>query len=229
MRSRPPTRSARLSPAHSGALTLSTPSIHRAALAAAGLLLAAAQAHAIEYAQVDTSESATTAVVVHALGSGSAERPAALLSATYASWSNGHAAAAGYTYRWALAGDAHRWVVGAGVGLNEFRSRDPYNPQHATRLSARAQSEWFGPTLGGDYYVLLQGSSFRGSWLATAQYAPTGWPVAFELSRYHERGYQATNAGLRIATGVPKWFVRIGNNRSEGQSQPYIGIAYNGF
>jgi hypothetical protein len=93
----------------------------------------------------------------------------------------------------------------------------------------RAQSEWSGPIAGGDYYVLLQGSSFRGSWLAAAQYAPGGWPVAFELSRYHERGYQATTAGLRIALGGSKWFLRVGNNRSQGDSQPYIGIAYNGF
>lgn len=195
----------------------------------AAVLLLAANAHALEYAQLDTSESATTAVLVHALGSGSAERPAALLSATYARWDSGHAAAAGYTYRWKLTGDAHQWIVGAGAGVNEFRSRDAANPEHDVRLSARVQSEWFGPAPGGNYYVLLQGSSFRGSWLATAQYAPGGWPVAFEVSRYHERGYQATNAGVRIALGGSKWFVRLGNNRSEGRSQPYVGIAYNGF
>lgn len=201
----------------------------RPALAAASLLLAAVQVHAIEYAQIDTSSSATTAVLVHALGSSTAESPAALLSATYARWDTGHAAAAGYTYRWNVTGGAHQWIVGLGAGVNEFRSRDPGNPQHVTRLSARAQSEWSGPTVGGDYYVLLQGSSFRGSWLAAAQYAPTGWPVAVELSRYHERGYQATNAGVRIALGASKWFLRVGNNRSEGDSQPYIGLAYNGF
>jgi hypothetical protein len=208
---------------------VSIPSSPRAALVAASLLLGATHAQAIEYAQLDTSSSATTAVLVHALGSSTAETPAALLSATYARWDTGHAAAAGATYRWQVAGDVHHWIVGLGAGVNEFRSRDVANPQHVTRLSARAQSEWYGPTVGGDYYVLLQGSSFRGSWLASAQYAPTGWPVAFELSRYHERGYQATNAGVRIALGASKWFLRVGNNRSEGDSQPYIGIAYNGF
>ena len=208
---------------------MSIPSSPRAALVAATLLLAAAHAHAIEYAQIDTSESATTAVLVHALGSSTAEKPAALLSATYAGWDTGHAAAAGYTYRWNIGGNAHQWTVGLGAGVNEFRSRDAANPQHVTRLSARAQSEWYGPTIGGDYYVLLQGSSFRGSWLAAAQYAPSGWPIAAELSRYHERGYQATNAGVRIALGSSKWFLRLGNNRSEGKSQPYIGLAYNGF
>lgn len=201
----------------------------RAAFVAASLLFGAAQAHAIEYAQVDTSESATTAVLVHALGASTAERPAALLSATYARWDTGHAAAAGYTYRWNLTGGAHQWVVGLGLGVNEFRSRDGADPQHDVRASLRAQSEWSGPIAGGDYYVLLQGSSFRGSWLAAAQYAPSGWPLAVELSRYHERGYQATNAGVRIALGTSKWFLRLGNNRSEGRSQPYVGLAYNGF
>ncbi len=201
----------------------------RAAFVAASLLFGAAQAHAIEYAQVDTSESATTAVLVHALGASTAERPAALLSATYARWDTGHAAAAGVTYRWNLTGGAHQWVVGLGVGVNEFRNRDGVNSQHDVRASLRAQSEWSGPIAGGDYYVLLQGSSFRGSWLAAAQYAPSGWPLAVELSRYHERGYQATNAGVRIALGTSKWFLRLGNNRSEGRSQPYVGLAYNGF
>ena len=69
---------------------------------------------------------------------------------------------------------------------------------------------------------------FRGSWLGAAHYAPTGLP-ALEWSRYHERGYQATNLGLSIALGSSRWSVRVGNTRAEGQSQPYIGIAYNGF
>ena len=196
---------------------------------AAAALLGATNARAIDYAQLDTSSSATTVVLVHALGDSTAERPAPLLSATYARWSSGSATGFGYTYRWAVAGDAHRWVVGAGVGLNDFRSRSDTNPEHETRPSARAQSEWQGPVAGGNYYVLLQASSFRGSWLATGQYAPANLPVALELSRYHERDYQATNIGLRIAIGVPKWYVRVGNTRADGESRPYIGIAYNGF
>src|SRR5689334_11982127 len=110
MPSRPPTSltpgAAPRAPAVSGAPTVSNPSIPRAALVAA-LLLAAAHARAIEYAQIDTSEAATTAVLVHALGSSTAEKPAALLSATYARWDTGHAAAAGYTYRWNVTGDVH--------------------------------------------------------------------------------------------------------------------------
>ena len=53
--------------------------------------------------------------------------------------------------------------------------------------------------------------------------------LALEWSRYHERGYQATNVGVRIALGSPRWFLRVGNNHAEGESRPYIGIAYNGF
>ena len=192
-------------------------------------LLGATNAHAIDYAQLDTSSSATTVVLVHALGDTSADKPAPLISATYARWSTGSATAAGYAYRWSVGGDAHRWVLGAGVGVNDFRSRSGQAPQHETGPSARFQSEWYGPAAGGTYYALVQASSFRDSWLATAQYAPSGLPISVEWSRYHERGYQATNLGLRIATGVPKWFVRIGNTDADGKSRPYIGIAYNGF
>jgi hypothetical protein len=201
----------------------------RAPALAALALLGAANAHAIEYAQLDTSSSATTVVLVHALGPSSADAPAALLSASYVRWSTGDATAAGYTYRWALAGSTHQWIVGAGAGINDFHSRSDADAGHDTRPSARLQSEWQGPAPGGTYYALAQASSFRGSWLATAQYAPSAVPVALEWSRYHERGYQATNVGVRIALGSPRWFLRVGNNHAEGESRPYIGIAYNGF
>jgi hypothetical protein len=195
---------------------------------AAAALGAASSAHAVEYAQLDTSSAATTAVLVHAIGSSSAATPAPLISATYARWDTGDATAAGIVYRWSVGGDTHNWVVGAGAGINDFHDRADPAAGHDTRSSARLQSEWYGPAPGGGYYALAQASSFRGSWLATAQYAPTGLP-ALEWSRYHERGYQATNIGLRIALGASRWFVRVGNTRAEGKSQPYIGIAYNGF
>ncbi len=196
---------------------------------AAVALLTAARAHAIEYAQIDTSSSATTAVLVQALAAPSPGAPAPLISATYARWDSGDATAAGIVYRWSLGGDTQHWVVGAGVGVNDFHDRADPAAGHDTRSSARLQSEWYGPVPGGTYYALAQASSFRGSWLATAQYAPSAWPVAAEWSRYHERGYQATNLGLRIALGSPRWFLRVGNTRAEGESHPYIGIAYNGF
>lgn len=194
----------------------------------AAALLAATSAHAIEYAQLDTSSSATTAVLVHALGA-STERPAPLVSATYARWDTGEATAAGVVYRWSVGGDTHRWVLGAGVGINDLHDRATPGAGHDTRSSARLQSEWFGPAPAGTYYALAQASTFRGSWLATAQYAPAGLPVAVEWGRYHERGYQATNLGLRIALGASRWFLRVGNTRADDASHPYIGIAYNGF
>ncbi len=196
---------------------------------AAAALCAASSAQAIEYAQLDTSSSATTAVLVHALGASSPDTPAPLVSATYARWDTGDATAAGIVYRWSVGGDTHHWVVGAGAGINDFHDRADPAARHDTRSSARVQSEWYGPAPGGTYYVLAQASSFRGSWLATAQYAPSGLPVAVEWSRYHERGYQATNLGLRFALGSPRWFLRAGNTRADGESRPYIGIAYNGF
>jgi hypothetical protein len=192
-------------------------------------LLGAATAQAIEYAQLDTASNATSAVLVHALGASTAERPAPLLSANYARWSGGEAAAAAAVYRWSIGGDTHHWTVGAGLGVNDLHDRDGPDAGHDTRSSARLQSEWDGPVPGGRYYALAQASTFRGSWLAVAQYAPAGWPVALEASRYHERGYQATNLGASFALGSTRWFLRAGNTHAEGVSRPYIGIAYNGF
>jgi len=199
------------------------------AIAALATLPAVAQADWVDYAQVDTSSSATTVVLVRAVGAADAAMPAPLVSATYVRWSTGEAAGIGYTHRWTMAGDAHRWLLGAGAGANTFRSRAPGNEQHESGLSARLQSEWFGSAPGGSYYALAQASSFRGSWLATAQYSPSALPLSVEWTRYHERDYQATSAGVRVGTGVPAWFVRLGVTRAEGESHPYIGIAYNGF
>lgn len=200
-------------------------------LALAALVTAAAPAHAgwADYAQADTSSSATTVVVVRALGASAAPTPAPLVSATYARWATGEAASLGYTYRWAVTGGPHGWLVGAGAGVNSFRNRASGGDPSDVAPSARAQSEWFGPVAGGNYYALAQASSFRGSWLATAQYAPSALPVAAEWTRYHERGYQATSLGARISTGVPRWFVRVGVTQAQRESRPYIGIAYNAF
>ena len=200
-----------------------------AALAALATLPAAARADWIDYAQAETSSSATTFVLVSAFGAGDAARPAPLVSATYVRWSTGEAAAVGYSHRWALVGGTHSWLVGAGVGANSFRSRAVGDEQHDAALSARLQSEWSGPAPGGSYYALAQASSYRGSWLAVAQYSPSALPVAAEWSRYHERNYQSTSLGVRVALGASRWFVRLGATRADNESNPYIGIAYNGF
>jgi hypothetical protein len=197
-------------------------------MAALAILPTAAHAGWIDYAQADTSSSATTVVLVGAVGATDTPRPAPLVSATYTRWSTGAAGGIGYVQRWAVGGDTHHWVIGAGAGANAFHSRDASDENKAA-LSARAQSEWFGPAPGGSYYALAQASSFRRSWLAAAQYSPAGAPVALEWARYHERGYQASSAGLRIATGVPRWYVRLGATHANAETRGYLGIAYNGF
>ena len=194
----------------------------------AGLPLAA-HAESVDYAQADTSSAATTFVVVGAVGADNATRPAPLVSATYARWDTGAATAVGYTHRWSLTGDPHRWIVGAGVGVNWYHNRDAGGDPDETKASARLQSEWLGPTPGGNYYALAQASTFRNSWLLAGQYAPSVFPVAAEWTRYHERGYQATSVGARISLGVARWFVRIGTTRANKEYQPYIGVAYNAF
>ena len=199
------------------------------ALAVLACLPAASRADWIDYAQVDTSSSATTFVVVGAVGAGDAARPAPLVSATFARWHTGEAASVGYTYRLSLTGDPHRWIVGVGAGANSFHNRASGGDPSDAALSARVQSEWLGPAPGGNYYALAQASSFRGSWLAAAQYGLAALPIAAEVTRYHERGYQATSVGARISIGVPRWFVRVGGTRAEGETRPYIGIAYNAF
>jgi hypothetical protein len=200
-------------------------------LALAGLMSTAptAQAVGIDYAQADTASNATNGVVVSALGPTDTATPPPLVSATYARWSSGEAASIGYVYRWALPGEDHRWFVGAGFGANTFRNRASSTDHDDAALSARLQSEWLGPAPGGNYYGLIQAASFRSTWLATAQYAPSGLPVSPEWTRYHERGYQSTSLGLRISLGVPRWFLRVGMIRAEGESRPYVGIAYNAF
>jgi len=194
----------------------------------AGLPLAA-HADWVDYAQADTSSAATTFVIVGAVGASDATRPAPLVSATYARWDTGSATGLGYTYRWSLTGDPHRWIVGAGVGVNWYHNRDAGGDPDETKASARLQSEWLGPTPGGNYYALAQASTFRNSWLLAGQYAPSVFPVAAEWTRYHERGYQATSVGARISLGVARWFVRIGTTRANKEYQPYIGVAYNAF
>ena len=189
----------------------------------------AAHAQWLDYAQADTSSTAKTVVLVKALGTSTAASPAPLVAATYTQWSTGRSSSVGYTHRWSITGDPHQWIVGLGAGVNDWQSRVPDDHRSQTSLSARAQSEWIGPAPGGSYYALVQASSFRASWLATAQYALSGTPLAPEWTRYHERDYQATSLGLRVAVGVPRWFVRVGATHAEGKVRPYIGIAYNGF
>lgn len=202
----------------------------RLALAALFGVPVVTHAQWIDYAQADTSSSATTAVVVSALGPTNAASPAPLITAGYTRWSSGQAAGIGAVYRWALTEQPHQWLVGAGLGVNSFRNRGSNSEEDEAAIAGRAQSEWFGPAWGGNYYALAQAATFRQTWLATATYMPGGGvPVAPEWTRYHERGYQATTLGLRISVGVPRWFLRVGVTSAEGETHPYIGVAYNAF
>jgi len=199
------------------------------ALATLAILAATARADAIDYAQADVSSSATTIVLVGALGTGDDARPAPIVSASYTRWSSGEAGGAGFVYRWALPLETQHWLLGAGVGLNANRSWAPADEERDSALAVWLQSEWFGPVPGGSYYALARASSYRETWLATAQYAPTDLPLSAEWTRYHEHGYQATSIGVRVATGLTRWFVRVGVTRGNGETSPYLGVVYNAF
>ena len=204
------------------------------AVALALALPASLHAQWFDFAQIDASSDSSTLVLVreaprNAGNDGKAAAPAPLLSATATRWSSGEALALGYVYRWKMAQGEQQWLVGAGAGANSFRSRAVGDEKHESALSARLQSEFFGPALGGSYYALAQASSFRRSWFATVQYSLPSLALALEASRYHEISYQATSVGLRAAIGVPHWFVRVGAVRADGKSQPFVGITYNAF
>lgn len=201
---------------------------HWAVLLAVGVP-AMAQAQWVDFAQVDGSSDASTLVLVREAPRTAGAGPAPLLSVSATRWSSGQALAIGYVYRWTVAPGEHQWLLGAGAGANRFRSRAAGNDEDSAALSARLQSEWFGPLQGGTYYALVQVSSFRSASFATLQYNLPATAVALEVSRYHERTYQATGAGLRVGVGVPHWFVRVGAVHAQGKSRPYLGVTYNAF
>jgi hypothetical protein len=203
--------------------------LRRITLATLAILPATGRAEWIDYAQADVSASATTIVLVGAVGKGDDARPAPLVSVSYTRWSSGEAGGAGIVYRWALPLEAQHWLLGAGAGVNANRNWAPADEEHDSALALWLQSEWFGPAAGGSYYALARASSYRDTWLATAQYMPSALPVSAEWTRYHEHGYQATSIGVRVATGLAQWFVRLGVTRGNGETSPYVGVVYNGF
>jgi len=62
------------------------------------------------------------------------------VSATFTRWDTGEAASLGYTYRWSLTGDPHRWIVGAGVGANSFHNRSSGGDPSQVVLGAPARA-----------------------------------------------------------------------------------------
>jgi hypothetical protein len=195
----------------------------------ASLAWPAAAQRVVDFAQLDVSSDTITAVAVRALGDPRAAEPAPLLTAAFSRWEDGQAGGVGAVYRFGLPTGAHAASVGVGAGVNGWRSRAPGDADSDQGLSLRLQAESYGPAPGGHYYVLAQGSSFRDSWLATVQYDPSAWPLAFEWSRYGETGYHATTLTLRIALGDSRWSARVGAIDDDGGTRAFVGIGYNGF
>jgi hypothetical protein len=197
----------------------------------AALMAAPAAAHAqlVDFAQVDASRDTKTLVLVRALRRGDTQRPDPLISATYTRWNTGSTASVGYMHRWALTQGPHSWLVGAGIGANTFHSRAA-GQNNDNALSLRAQTELSGPAPGGRYYGLVQISTFRGQNFGLLQYDLADSPLGFEVSRLRERDYHQTAAAVRLALDQKKnWFLRGGVVKTPTETQPFIGVAYNGF
>lgn len=205
------------------------PTLPRGAAAlVTALLPLLASAQWLDFASAEGSANNASLVLVKALRDGELTAVPALISATAARWEDGQTVAIGLMPRWSLAGGEHQWLVGVGVGANNYRSRGGAALDEESAVSARAQTEFIGPAPEGAYYVLLQASTFRGGAFATAQYSLQGTPLAFETSYYRETSYHAYNLGLRFALPAERWFVRVGATHDD-RTRAYIGLAYNGF
>lgn len=198
-----------------------------------GLLLLAASpatalAQLLDFGQLDVSDETQTLVLVKALKDANPRTPDPLITAAFTNFSTGSTGSVGYMHRWAVTGGPHVFAVGAGVGANRFRSDNGGGDDSG--LSARGQAEISGPVLGGSYYGLLQVSTFRRASLALVQYNPGNTRLGVEVSRYTERGYGHTSAALRYAFDESRrWHFRFGALRANGETNPFIGLAYNGF
>ena len=196
------------------------------ALAAAAPSLVFAQW--LDYAQVEASTENASLVLVRAIRDQSLTVVPTLLTASAAQWNTGETVAVGITPRWSLVGGEHQWLVGVGVGANYWRSRGGPDLDEQSAVSARLQTEFMGPAPQGNYYALVQASTFRGGVYAGLQYSLQQQPVALEASYYRETDYHAYNLGLRFALPVERWFLRVGATHDD-QTRAYIGVAYNGF
>jgi hypothetical protein len=187
----------------------------------------AAEAEWLEFAQADVSQDTKSLVFVKALRSGEPLSP--LLSAVYTRWDVGSTGSLGYMHRWALTSGDHAWSVGAGVGANAFRSSTA-SEENENALSLRAQSEISGPAPGGRYYALVQLSTFRNQVFALAQYDHGNSPLGLELSAVNETKYHHTKFALRYALDSKRhWQLRAGVILKADDTEPFIGLAFNGF
>ena len=182
----------------------------------------------VDFFQLDGGKDTATVVLVKALRSSTDSPAPPLLSAVYSYFSTGGTGAVAYTHRWALTPGPHGLVLGIGAAANSFRDRDDPS-EDETGVSLRGQAEAYGPAPAGSYYALLQASTFRDAWLGLIQYAPHGVPVAIEMYRQYQEGYQATTTALRFATGADRWFIRAGVVRTSEEYRPFVGVTFNGF
>ena len=197
--------------------------------AASLLALAATSAEAspIAYAQLDASSTDTNLVLVGTLPAIAADQPPSLVTGSAVRWRTGEALNVAVVPRWALG--ASGFTVGLGVGAAYWRSRDGAAADTESGLALRGQIEWQGALPGGRGYALLQGSTFRSAGFGTLQYALDAAPLAFEVSHYGEQGYDVSSAGLRFFIPNTRWALRAGVSHSDGDTRPYVGVAYNGF
>lgn len=201
----------------------------RCALLTALILPSGSWARGVDFGQIDTSSSSTSAVLVRVLGDPRAATPAPVASANYSRWEDGQTGSIGVTKRWRLVPGSRPVIVGAGVGADSFRSRAPGDHETEERPSLRAQIETYGQVPGGFIYALAQGSSFRASGFATVRYEPRAIPLAFELSHINTRGYRANSGALSLPLGRSRWSLRGGLMRDENERHGFFGVSYNAF
>jgi hypothetical protein len=154
---------------------------------------------------------------------------APVVTANYSRWDDGETGSVGVMRRWGLVSGEHPVTVGAGAGMDAFRSRAPGDHEREDRPSARAQIETFGPVPGGFVYAMAQGSTFRASAFAVVRYEPRGLPLAVEVSRVDTQGYRANTGALSVPLGASRWSLRAGLVRDEDQRHGFFGLSYNGF
>ena len=183
----------------------------------------------IAYAQLDASSTDTGLVLVGTLPPLSAGEPATLVTGSAVRWRTGEALNAALVPRWALGGPETGLTLGLGIGAGYWRSRDGAAAESESGLAARGQVEWQGALPGGRGYALLQASTFRSAGFAMLQYALNTAPFAFEVSHYGEQGYDVSSLGIRFFVPGTRWALRAGASHSDGQTRPFVGIAFNDF
>jgi len=188
-----------------------------------------AAADPIAYAQIDASPTDTGLVLVGTLAPVVPAQPEALVTASAVRWRTGEALNAAYVPRWELGSHDTGLIVGLGIGAGYWRSRDGAASDSESALAVRGQIEWQGSLPGGRGYALLQASTFRSAGFALLQYSLHSAPLALEASHYGEQGYDVSSLGVRYFVSGTRWSLRVGASHSEGDTRPYVGIAYNGF